>query len=88
MELPSIYHSQTCAHTHIQLFLSLSIYMYLGSLLHMPPQVGSEAVRIANYCLDCLKRSKPRDFPPSTKEIEGIISGKGLVCIVHCVGGR
>ena len=50
--------------------------------------MGPEAVRIANYCMDCLKRAKPRDFPPSTREIEGIISGKGLVCTINCVGGR
>ncbi len=62
---------------------------HLRRTAELPPQrVGPEAIRLANYCMESLKRTKTRDFPPSNKEVEGIINGKGLVCVVNCVGGR
>jgi len=45
-------------------------------------------VKVADFCLEALKTTKTRDFPPSTKEIEAIMSGRSLKCSVHCVGDR
>ena len=50
--------------------------------------VGQEVVGAATFCLEALRHTKTRDFPPSTEEIKGIMSGRGLACVVHCVGGR
>lgn len=49
---------------------------------------GDDVCAVANFCLEALKKTKGRDFPPSTEEIRGIMSGTGLICRVHCVGGR
>ena len=50
-------------------------------------QVGPEVMRTAHFCLEALKKTKTRDFPPSTEEIKGIITGTGLVAKISCVGG-
>jgi len=44
-----------------------------------------EVVQMAQFCLDAIKKTKTRDFPPSTNEIKGIISGAGLSVQVHRV---
>jgi len=61
---------------------------HLKRTIELADSVGEEVVKVANFCLDALKTTKARDFPPSTKEIEAIMSGRGLVCAVHCVGDR
>jgi hypothetical protein len=50
--------------------------------------VGTDVARAASFCLEALKRTKIRDFPPSTEEVKGIMSGQGLTCNIACVGGR
>lgn len=45
-------------------------------------------VRVAKSCLESIKQTKARDFPPSTREIEALMSGQGLTVSVNCVGGR
>ena len=47
-----------------------------------------DVVRVAKSCLDSIKQTKARDFPPSTREIEALMSGQGLTVSVNCVGGR
>eukprot|EP00039_Didymoeca_costata_P001385 m.52055 g.52055 ORF g.52055 m.52055 type:complete len:1903 (+) comp10770_c0_seq2:130-5838(+) len=49
---------------------------------------GEEVCTVASFCLDALKKTKGRDFPPSTEEIKGIMNGTGLQCTIHCVGGQ
>lgn len=48
---------------------------------------GEDVIAMANFCLDAIKKTKNRDFPPSTEEIKGIMSGTGLIAKVQCVGG-
>jgi myosin X len=52
------------------------------------PDVHEEVSDIAAFCLEVLKRTKTRDFPPSTVEVTAIMSRKPIPCIVNCVGGR
>ena len=61
---------------------------HLKRTMELEDEVGEEVVGMAAFCLEALKHNKQRDFPPSTKEIEAIMSGKGLSCKVHCVNGR
>ena len=44
--------------------------------------------QVANFCLESLKRTKTRDFPPSTQEIEAIMSHQTLKVSVLTVGSR
>jgi myosin X len=48
---------------------------------------GDEVTEAAGFCLEALRKTKTRDFPPSTAEINGIITGKGLPITVNIVGG-
>jgi myosin X len=52
------------------------------------PDVHEEVSDLAAFCLELLKRTKTRDFPPSTVEITAIMSRKPIPCVVNCVGGR
>jgi myosin X len=49
---------------------------------------GDDVVAAAQFCLETLKKTKVRDFPPSTAEVRGIMNGTGLECKVYCVGGK
>ena len=49
---------------------------------------GDDVVAAAQFCLDALKKTKLRDFPPSTAEVRGIMNGTGLECKVTCVGSK
>lgn len=61
---------------------------HLRRTLDMEDRVGTDAARAASFCLEALKHTKTRDFPPSSAEVKGIMSGGGLTINVHCVGGR
>ena len=52
------------------------------------PDQKEEVSEMASFCLELLKRTKVRDFPPSTPEITAIMARKDLAAVVHCVGGR
>ena len=52
------------------------------------PDVKEEVSEMSAFCLELLKRTKVRDFPPSTIEVNAIMSRKDLTCSVYCVGGR
>jgi myosin X len=60
---------------------------HLRRTIDLQQVVGVEVSKIAGFCLETIKRTKSRDFPPSSKEVEAIMSGRGLVCSVTCVGG-
>jgi myosin X len=65
------------------------IRYHLTRTVGMKDRVGEQVVEMAQFCLEALKHNKiAREFPPSTREIEAIMSGKGLHCTVSCVGGR
>eukprot|EP00049_Salpingoeca_infusionum_P017514 m.353252 g.353252 ORF g.353252 m.353252 type:complete len:1850 (+) comp16718_c0_seq1:158-5707(+) len=62
---------------------------HLSRTVSMKDHVGAQVAEMAAFCLESLKHNKvARDFPPSTHEIEAIMSGKGLHCTVQAVGGR
>ena len=52
------------------------------------PDVKEEVSEMAAFCLELLKRTKVRDFPPSTSEVTAIMSRKDLTCQVGVVGGQ
>ena len=61
--------------------------LHLRRTVELADTVGEEVAAVAAFCLEANKRTKTRDFPPSTREIEAIMSGKGLTCVVSCVDG-
>lgn len=61
--------------------------LHLRRTMELGDTVGEEVAAVAAFCLEANKRTKARDFPPSTREIEAIMSGKGLTCMVSCVDG-
>ncbi|EDQ90136.1 uncharacterized protein MONBRDRAFT_36712 [Monosiga brevicollis MX1] len=61
---------------------------HLKRTMDMREEVGEDVANVAQFCLDSIKQTKSRDFPPSTKEIEAIMSGQGLTVSVGCVGSR
>jgi myosin X len=44
-------------------------------------------VKFANFCSDAIKRTRPRDFPPSKDEIIACLGRRELTAVVHCFGG-
>ncbi len=52
------------------------------------PDVKDEVSDMSAFCLELLKRTKVRDFPPSTLEVNAIMSRKDLTCPVAVVGGK
>jgi myosin X len=61
---------------------------HLRRTLEQRDMNGDEVCECAQFCLDALTKTKNRDFPPSSDEIKGIMSGKGLVAQVHVIGGQ
>lgn len=61
---------------------------HLKRTIELAYSVGPDVVNAANFCLEALKKTKSRDFPPSTEEIKGIIAGTGLVAKIHCINGQ
>ncbi|XP_073237058.1 unconventional myosin-X-like isoform X2 [Porites lutea] len=48
---------------------------------------NTEMARFAAYALECIKRTRPREFPPSREEIISLLGRRELSAVVHCYGG-
>eukprot|EP00056_Hartaetosiga_gracilis_P013065 m.213142 g.213142 ORF g.213142 m.213142 type:complete len:1878 (+) comp13789_c0_seq6:2376-8009(+) len=64
------------------------IRLHLRNTIDRVDEVGEDVANTAGFCLDAMRKTKQRDFPPSSREIEAIMSGKTLTCTVFCVNGR
>lgn len=47
-----------------------------------------EIIDVAEFCVEALKRTKNRDFAPSTQEIEAIVAHQPLKVTITAVGGK
>ncbi|EDO44785.1 predicted protein [Nematostella vectensis] len=47
----------------------------------------SEMAKFATFALECAKRARPREFPPSREEIISLLGRRELSAVVHCYGG-
>eukprot|EP00118_Oscarella_pearsei_P013163 m.102222 g.102222 ORF g.102222 m.102222 type:complete len:1858 (+) comp37156_c0_seq6:100-5673(+) len=47
----------------------------------------TEMVKFANFCTEAIKRTRPRDYPPSREEIIACLGRRELTAVVHCFGG-
>ncbi|CAB3995226.1 Unconventional myosin-X, partial [Paramuricea clavata] len=67
---------------------SRKILRYLRSHLrrsrdHSP---DTEMAKFATFCLECIKRTRPREFPPSRAEIIACLGRRDLAAIVYTFG--
>ncbi|XP_065839578.1 unconventional myosin-X-like [Oscarella lobularis] len=47
----------------------------------------TEMVKFSNFCTEAIKRTRPRDYPPSREEIIACLGRRELTAVVHCFGG-
>jgi len=48
---------------------------------------NTEMAKFAAFALECIKRTRPREFPPSREEIISLLGRRELSAVVHCYGG-
>lgn len=47
----------------------------------------TEMAKFAGFAIECIKRTRPREFPPSREEIISLLGRRELSATVHCYGG-
>ncbi|KAK2564848.1 Unconventional myosin-X [Acropora cervicornis] len=48
---------------------------------------NTEMAKFAAFAVECIKRTRPREFPPSREEIISLLGRRELSATVHCYGG-